>query len=262
MRELVHHRVAHRLRARLASINAEAEPARFWYTPDAVRVVDDLSFDHVRRADRTTYLLRGADDRQAERAGRNLDLESEFFLLATRRLVKPQPTAHAGNETLVRAEPWRDGPLAAIGQPTEPSLLRVLVADVVTPAGRLTVEGTNAAGEPLSAVFDLGQGAEQMLLEDADVAAFKTVASLEVSGAGLDSPASVTVEAWLTIPTVQDRLIRDVKVKLLEDITIGGLTHNLEITDVGRGLFIQENSPWAAVEFLIVAKYLAKVAAP
>jgi hypothetical protein len=55
--------------------------------------------------------------------------------------------------------------------------------------------------------------------------------------------------------TIQNRLLRDIKVALYEDVTLGNLAINTEIRDENLNLQIQDNVAWAAVEVRLVITY-------
>jgi hypothetical protein len=55
--------------------------------------------------------------------------------------------------------------------------------------------------------------------------------------------------------TIQNRLLRDIKIALYDDVTLGGLAINTEIKDENLNIQIQDSFPWAVVEARIVITY-------
>lgn len=55
--------------------------------------------------------------------------------------------------------------------------------------------------------------------------------------------------------TIQNRLLRDIKLALYDDVTLGGLAINTEVKDENLNIQIQDNFPWAVVEARVVITY-------
>lgn len=72
-----------------------------------------------------------------------------------------------------------------------------------------------------------------------------------------------TLSSWGMTPptrwTIQNRMVRDFKVRLLEDVslTVGGeqLCSNLEVRDENRYFIVEQGHLWAQVELRLVATY-------
>jgi hypothetical protein len=80
-----------------------------------------------------------------------------------------------------------------------------------------------------------------------------------------------TTNPWTLQPpirrTIQNRLVRDVKVALYEEISkapplgVAGV-FNIEIPEVSRDIFIEEEHPWVPVEMRVLVSYEHRQNAP
>jgi hypothetical protein len=263
--ESVHEQIGAKLRNVLASINHEATPQAWWHTPDRVVRVDEFLIDHLRKdfsAMPTVYQIRPGDEFVREMGNKQVDRDAEIFVLAARSYSWPVKKGHFGNDKLAEGilqDGTRD--LVVLAPPRDPAPVRLTVTKPQggSLTGSVSVTGLDHSGAALTVTFDLATGLEQY---SSDALASATTVSL-TSIAGTAADDSLKLEWFLPKWTVQNRLVRDVVKKILEDIRLGDLTYNLEIPDINRDFDIEvSGTTWAVVELRLVAKYRHHVNTP